>query len=67
MVSKALLWFFAGAAAFHAFTHVFYWGAGAIPIDFKLFMVTPVLNQIELWGSVILAVLFIHLGKKYGV
>lgn len=61
---QALLWFLCGASAFHAITHVFYWASGALPLDFKLFVVDNTLNNIELWGSVLLAVVFGYFAKK---
>lgn len=64
MVSKTVWWILTGAALFHAVTHVFYWISGAVPIDFKWFVVTPTLNQIELWGSVVLGGIFAYLGRK---
>ena len=61
---KSFWWFLSGAAAFHALTHIFYWASGSIPLDFKLFVVTPTLNQIELWFSIILAALFAYIAKS---
>jgi len=61
---SAVFWFLAGAAVWHSLTHVFYLVVGALPLDFKLFAVTPFLNQIEIWGSLILAVLFIYSARR---
>jgi hypothetical protein len=62
--TEAIYWFLAGASAFHAFTHIFYWASGVLPLDVKWFTVTSSLNQIELWVSVALAILFITLAKR---
>ena len=57
-------WFLSGAAAFHALTHAYYWVSGSIPLDLGWFTLTSGLNQIELWGSALLAVVFGHMGKR---
>ena len=63
-VKNAALWFLAGGATLHGLTHLFYWMVGALPLDFKLFVVTPFLNQVELWVSLALAVVFIFLALR---
>ena len=61
---EAAYWFLAGASAFHALTHLFFWASGALPIDFKIFTVGNALNQVELWGSIALAILFMLLANR---
>lgn len=50
--------FFAGAEAFHTFSHIIFYFSGALPVTFYTIVVT---QQLNLWAIIINAVITILL------
>lgn len=58
--------FLAGAAAFHAFSHIFLWMVLPLPIDFKFMVLTPGMNFFAILCNVVITVLLLVWASRLG-
>lgn len=63
MCQRCLLVFLAGAAAFHAVSHVFLAFSSLLPLTVWGITVTPNLNYLIIAGSVALSALLLYLAR----
>jgi hypothetical protein len=63
MCTRCLLVFFAGAAAFHAFSHFMLIFTGLLPITVWGITLTPMLNYVAIGSSLLLCGLLLWLAK----